>query len=112
MKSIKSIKYILIAVFLLVLINAGCSAGKAANDKPKEIRLDYAYYSPASLVLKEFGWLEEALEDEGIKVEWTLSHGSNKALEFLNSNSIDFGSTAGAAAYLSKVNGAPIQNIY
>ncbi len=27
----------------------------AAADAPKEIRLDYAYYSPTSLVLKRFG---------------------------------------------------------
>ena len=28
----------------------------------KELRLDYAYYSPTSLVLRRFGWLEEAFK--------------------------------------------------
>jgi sulfonate transport system substrate-binding protein len=38
--------------------------------------------------------------------------GSNKALEFLNAGSIDFGSTAGSAALLGKINGNPIKSIY
>jgi len=38
--------------------------------------------------------------------------GSNKALEFLNAGSIDFGSTAGSAALLGKINGNPIKAIY
>ncbi len=84
----------------------------AAADAPKEIRLDYAYYSPTSLVLKRFGWLEEAVKPAGIEVKWTQSLGSNRALEFLNSGSIDFGSTAGLAAVLSRANGNPIRAVY
>ena len=40
------------------------------------------------------------------------SAGSNKALEFLNAGSIDFGSTAGSAALVAKINGNPIKSIY
>lgn len=80
--------------------------------QPKEIRLDYATYNPVSLVLKERGTLEKALEADGIKVRWVFSAGSNKALEFLNAGSIDFGSTAGAAALIGKINGNPIKSIY
>lgn len=76
------------------------------------IRLDYAYYNPVSLVLKEKGWLEQDLAKDNIKVEWVQSLGSNKALELLNSRSIDFGSTAGAAALIGKANGNPIASIY
>jgi sulfonate transport system substrate-binding protein len=47
-----------------------------------------------------------------VKVEWVQSQGSNKALELLNSRSIDFGSTAGAAALLGKANGNPIKAVY
>ncbi len=83
----------------------------AADALPKELRLDYAYYSPTSLVLKHFGWLEQSV-GEGSKVTWTLSQGSNRALEYLNSNSIDFGSTAGLAAVLSRANGSPIKTVY
>ncbi|UZF92219.1 aliphatic sulfonate ABC transporter substrate-binding protein [Bosea sp. NBC_00550] len=91
---------------------AAAFAAPAFAQAPKEIRIDYATYNPVSLVLKERGILEKALEAEGIKVRWVLSAGSNKALEFLNAGSIDFGSTAGAAALIGKINGNPIKSIY
>ncbi|HEX9178994.1 MAG TPA: aliphatic sulfonate ABC transporter substrate-binding protein [Burkholderiales bacterium] len=83
-----------------------------AAEQPKEIRIDYAYYSPPSLVLKRFGWLEQEFAKDGIQVKWVLSQGSNRALEFLNSGSVDFGSTAGLAAVLSRANGNPIKAVY
>ncbi|MCA1325276.1 aliphatic sulfonate ABC transporter substrate-binding protein [Herbaspirillum sp. alder98] len=85
----------------------------AANAAPpRTIRLDYAYYSPPSLVLRKFGWLEEDLKAQGTEVKWVLSQGSNRALEYLNSDSIDFGSTAGLAALLARANGNPIKAVY
>ncbi|MGL5137153.1 MAG: aliphatic sulfonate ABC transporter substrate-binding protein [Beijerinckiaceae bacterium] len=88
------------------------ATGAFAQTAPKEIRLDYATYNPVSLLLKERGLLEKELAKDGISVRWVLSAGSNKALEFLNAGSIDFGSTAGAAALLAKINGNPIRSIY
>lgn len=79
---------------------------------PKEIRVDYATYNPVSLVLKDSGILEKTLAADGITVRWVQSAGSNKALEFLNAGSLDFGSTAGAAALIGKINGNPIKSIY
>jgi len=80
--------------------------------QPKEIKIDYATYNPVSLVLKDKGFLEKELAKDGISVRWVQSLGSNKALEFLNAGSIDFGSTAGAAALIAKINGNPIKSIY
>ncbi|MFL5761992.1 MAG: aliphatic sulfonate ABC transporter substrate-binding protein [Thermomicrobiales bacterium] len=96
----------------LVLGLTVASRPAAAQDKPDKIRLDYAYYNPSSLILKKFGWLEEDLKADGVDVAWTLSAGSNKANEFLRSEAIDFGSTAGAAALLAKANGSPIEAVY
>lgn len=116
MKKLLTGKFGLFTALTSLVVLAGCSSDTAessdAAEGPEEIRLDYAYYSPTSLVLKEFGWAEEEFEEDGIDVSWTLSHGSNKALEFLNSDSVDFGSSAGAAALMSKANGAPIKNVY
>jgi sulfonate transport system substrate-binding protein len=78
----------------------------------KELRLDYAYYSPSSLVLKRFGWLEEDLGKNGTQVKWVFSAGSNRALEYLNASSLDIGSSAGLAALLSRANGNPIKAPY
>ncbi|WP_201837268.1 aliphatic sulfonate ABC transporter substrate-binding protein [Microvirga zambiensis] len=88
------------------------SLATAASAQVKEIRIDYATYNPVSLVLKDKGFLEKELEKDGITVRWVQSLGSNKALEFLNAGSIDFGSTAGAAALIGKINGNPIKSIY
>lgn len=79
---------------------------------PDTLTLDWAYYNPVSLVLKREGWLEQELEADGITVRWVQSLGSNKALEFLNAGSLDFGSTAGAAALLARINGNPIRAVW
>ncbi|MGL4239922.1 MAG: aliphatic sulfonate ABC transporter substrate-binding protein, partial [Beijerinckiaceae bacterium] len=87
-------------------------AGAANAQAVKEIRLDFATYNPVSLLLKERGLLEKEFAADGISIRWVQSLGSNKALEVLNASSIDFGSTAGAAALLAKVNGNPIKSVY
>ena len=79
---------------------------------PDEIRIDWATYNPVSLILKDQGLLEKAFAADGIKIRWVMSAGSNKALEFLNAGSLDFGSTAGAAALIGKVNGNPLKSVY
>jgi sulfonate transport system substrate-binding protein len=106
----KRAKLALVAAVLIVAAMSGCS--RKASVKPATIKLDYAYYNPVSLVLKDKKFLEQDLASDGIAVEWTQSLGSNKALELLNSKSIDFGSTAGAAALIGKANGNPIKAIY
>ena len=95
-------------------------AGRLAADataclppsKLKELRIDWATYNPVSMVLKDKGWLEKEFAKDGIAIRWVQTLGSNKALEFLNAGSIDFGSTAGAAALVGKINGNPIKSIY
>ena len=87
------------------------SPGHAAETL-KEIRIDWATYNPVSMLLKTRGLLEKAFAKEGIAIVWVQTLGSNKALEFLNAGSIDFGSTAGSAALVAKINGNPIKSIY
>jgi len=88
------------------------AAASFAAGKPDAITLDWATYSPVSMLLKDKGWLEEAFAPDGISINWVQSLGSNKALEFLNAGSIDFGSSAGAAALIAKINGNPIKSVY
>ncbi|QKS72229.1 aliphatic sulfonate ABC transporter substrate-binding protein [Paenalkalicoccus suaedae] len=111
-----------LSIGALGLVAAGCGsesnteAGTAnTNDNsstPETITVDYAFYSPTSLVLKEQGFLDEVFEGEDVEFEYVLSQGSNRALEFLSGGSVDFGSTAGAAALMAKGNNAPIKNVY
>ncbi|MBS4205962.1 aliphatic sulfonate ABC transporter substrate-binding protein [Lederbergia citrea] len=105
------IKTLLLVIAVVAL--AGCSSNASGEEgKPKKITLDYAHYSPTSLVLKEKGFAEELFKKEGIEIEFVLSQGSNKALEFLNSKSVDFGSAAGGAALMAKAKGSPIETVY
>ncbi len=98
---------------LLAVSFALISASAAhAADKVSEIRIDWATYNPVSLALKDNQLLEKEFEKDGIAIRWVQSLGSNKALEYLNASSLDFGSTAGAAALVGRINGNPIKSIY
>jgi len=99
---------------LAAALTAGlAAAGPAlAADKPDSIGIDYAYYNPVSLLIKDKGWFEEEFAGDDIDIRWVLSLGSNKALEFLRGGSIDFGSTAGAASVIGRAGGLPIKAIY
>jgi len=85
---------------------AGASGGGAST-----LDIDFATYNPLSLVIREKGWLEEELSDEGVTVNWVQSAGSNKANEALRAEAIDVGSTAGSAALLARANGTEIKTI-
>ncbi|WP_271395813.1 aliphatic sulfonate ABC transporter substrate-binding protein [Neomicrococcus lactis] len=87
------------------------AASSSANAGGKVLNIDFATYNPLSLVLKEKGWLEATLKDQGYTVNWVQSAGSNKANEALRAGAIDVGSTAGSAALLARSNGSPIKNI-
>ncbi len=97
---------------LAALPAAGFLGTRARAQAPKTISLDYAYYNPVSLLLKKKGWLEEEFAKDGTQIRWVLSAGSNKALEFLRGDAIDFGSTAGSAALVARANGAEIKSVY
>ena len=98
---------------LASLVLAGfVPTASVAADKPKEIRIDWATYNPVSLLLKDKGLLEKEFTKDGIAVRWVKTVSSSNALQFLNAGSIDFGSTAGSAALVAKINGNPIKSIY
>ena len=88
------------------------SASLWAADNPKEIYVDWATYNPVSMLLKDKGFLEKEFAKDGIKVVWVKTVSSSNALQFLNANSINFGSTAGSAALIAKINGNPIKSVY
>jgi sulfonate transport system substrate-binding protein len=103
------------------MLFAGCASGEgAASDSPAAngaaatattLNLDYAYWNPLSLVVRDQQCLENSLGPDGVTVNWVLSTGSNKANENLNAEVIDIGSTAGAAALVARSNGAAIKTI-
>lgn len=98
-----------LGVGALALLAAPRIARAAA---PEEIHIDWATYNPVSIVLKQQGLLEHEFASDKIGVRWVQSLGSNKALEFINAGSLDFSSSAGAAALIGKINGNPLKSIY
>lgn len=108
------------AATAVALALTGCVAGEGTPDdaaaaedgewSASVLNIDFATYNPLSLVIKDQGWLEEALGDD-VTVNWVQSAGSNKANEALRAGAIDVGSTAGSAALLARSNGSPIQVI-
>jgi len=109
----RTLRALLVGATLLTGALAGNSTVyAAAPTAPTELHVDYAYYSPESLVIKRFGWLEDEFRPDHTQVKWVLSLGSNRALEYLNSGALDLGSTAGLAAVLGRANGNPIKAVY
>jgi sulfonate transport system substrate-binding protein len=109
-RSLLSLTFAAVAAGLLG--TAPLAAPARAAEAPESIGIDWAYYNPVSILLKKKGWFEEEFAADGIEVRWVLSLGSNKALEFLRGGSVDFGSTAGAAAVIGRAGGLPIKSIY
>ena len=121
----------LVVTVAAALLAAACSATPAASSAPSvagasaapaesaaaavtqggTLNIDFATYNPLSLIIKNQGWLEAELADQGVTVNWVKSAGSNKANEALRANAIDVGSTAGSAALLARSNDLPIQVI-
>src|SRR5258707_5541969 len=95
-----------------LLMGLAPSASLLAADTPKEIYVDWATYNPVSMVLKDKGFLEKEFAKDGIKVNWVKTVSSSNALQFLNADSINFGSTAGSGALIAKINGNPIKSVY
>ncbi|MBU8808149.1 aliphatic sulfonate ABC transporter substrate-binding protein [Mycolicibacterium goodii] len=93
----------MLAAVALAATSACGSEGSQSSDK--DVRLDYAYYNPLSLVVRD----QKLLENQGYNVTWILSAGSNKANEGVRSNALDFGSTAGSAALVARANGTPLK---
>src|SRR3979411_3073140 len=100
------------ALAAVIAVSTLMPGAALAADALKEIHSDWVTYNPVALVMNQKGLLEKEFAKDGIGIVWVQSAGSNKALEFLNSGSIDFGSTAGSAALVARINGNPIKSIY
>ena len=86
------------------------AAGSGGQWSRGTLTVDWATYSPLSLIVREQRLIETVLGDE-VEVTWVQSAGSNKANELLRSGSADVASTAGSAALLARANGSPIKVI-
>src|SRR2546430_845011 len=110
---IRSSRRLLLPLLALAATVSLAGQPMAAQEKPPaEIRIDYASYNPVSLVLKQKGWLEDEFKEDGVRITWLFSAGSNKAVEYISTGAGDFTSSAGAAALLARANKVPLTCVY
>lgn len=107
MKFINAIKRGFLISGALIAATLGASAAEL-----KEVKLDFANYSPQSLIIKKFGWLEDEFRPDNVAVKWVFSQGSNRSLEYLNSGASSFASTSNISALVSRANGTPLKSVY
>ncbi|RAU98279.1 aliphatic sulfonates ABC transporter substrate-binding protein [Mycobacterium colombiense] len=101
-------RYLMTMAVTAVIVAAASACGSSnGTATAKDLHLDYAYYNPLSLVIRD----QHLLEKQGYNVTWVLSQGSNKANEGLRSKALDFGSTGGSPALLARANGTPIKTV-
>lgn len=100
------------STLLLLALGLVTATAGAHPGHDELISLDWATYSPTSLVLKHFGWVEEAFAEDGIEVKWVYSVGSAAANESLRYRAVDFASTAGASALNARAQGVPLKSVY
>ena len=91
--------------------NASAASDAVIDRTGQTLNIDFATYNPLSLLIKNYGWLEDDLAASGIKVNWVQSLSSADANSKLLAGAIDVGSTAGAAALLARANGSAIKTI-
>ena len=123
MRNLKLTTALTAGVAALALALTGCSAPVTATPDAtatsdavidrtgQTLNIDFATYNPLSLLIKNYGWLEEELAASGITVNWVQSLSSADANAKLLAGAIDVGSTAGAAALLARSNGSAIKTI-
>jgi sulfonate transport system substrate-binding protein len=96
---------------LVLSLGLGASLPARAEAPLGQLTLDWATYNPLSLLIKQQGLIEREFSTDGTKIRWVQSLGSNKALEFLSSGSVDVVSSAGAAALLGRIGGNPVKAV-
>ena len=101
---------IMLLMSILLLIT-GCGsnatqANSASKDK-KVIKIGYQKGNTLN-ILKESGFLEEALEKKGYKVEWKLFTHGGTLLEGIYSKSIDYGHAADGSGIFAQAAGKPL----
>jgi sulfonate transport system substrate-binding protein len=104
------IKHPLRSLFVAATAFAAALAGSTPGwAEAQKVRIAHSYIAAIPAVLREKGFLENALKGRDVEVQWVTALGSNKTFEFLRGGSLDFGSSGGSAALVARANGNPVQ---
>ncbi|MGN1402359.1 MAG: aliphatic sulfonate ABC transporter substrate-binding protein [Bacillus sp. (in: firmicutes)] len=94
-------------VVLLAACGGGSSKSSSGREDKKIIKIGYQKGNTIH-ILKETGYLEEALEEKGYSVEWKMFTHGGMLLEGLYSKAIDFGHAADGPGVFAQASGKPL----
>ena len=87
------------------------TSGESNNGSEKEV-ITIGYQKGNTLnILKEHGYLDEALSEAGYQVEWKVFPTGTVLLEALNTNNIDFGHASDGNAVFMQAGGHPLHYV-
>lgn len=98
---------LLSAVLLLAACGKDSSESVSGSSEKKVIKIGYQKGNTLN-ILKETGYLEDALNKEGYKVEWKMFTHGGTLLEGLYSKAIDYGHAADGSAIFAQASGKPL----
>ncbi|NTU58073.1 MAG: aliphatic sulfonate ABC transporter substrate-binding protein [Chlorobiaceae bacterium] len=98
--------------FVCTVLGLIVSVDVSASALPSQLNVDYAVYSPLSLVIKKFNWLEKEFENDDVHINWVFTPGSTVALKNLKNDSINFASTASLSSVWSRSGDNRIKSVY
>ncbi|GIO23067.1 aliphatic sulfonate ABC transporter substrate-binding protein [Oceanobacillus sp. J11TS1] len=103
--SIFSFLFLLVALFL-----AGCGSGASETSGKENSKVVKVGFQKGNTlhILKETGFLEEALEEEGYEVQWEMFTHGGALLEGIYSGAIDFGHAADGSGIFAQASGKPL----
>jgi len=101
-------KYVISMLLLIgALFIAGCGKESSGSSSDKVIKIGYQKGNTLH-ILKESGFLEETLKEEGYKVEWEMFTHGGTLLEGLYAGAIDYGHAADGSAIFAQAAGKPL----
>lgn len=111
----KTVWLSVIAIFALALSACGNGGsekpGSADGERSKGV-ITIGYQKGNTLnILKEHGNLDQALSEQGYKVEWKVFSTGTVLLEALNTNNIDFGHASDGNAVFMQAGGHPLNYV-
>lgn len=76
------------------------------------VRVDVGPHSPLSIIVRSFGWLDDAARIAGREVAWVDTRSLEDAAQALAADRLDIATTTGARALAARSGGAPIKAVY
>lgn len=76
------------------------------------VRIDVGPHAPLSIIVRSFGWLDDAARGTGRAIAWVDTRTLEDAAQGLAADRLDVATTGGALALAARSGGVPIKAVY